>query len=615
MKEVIKETNRDIRIKIKKQQVDELSTRIKTISTKGEPFKEIRRLTGKQRRSCAEGRLKIGDTIVEGEEEKAEELARWYEEIAKEKVPDNANQIEIERKYEEVRAFKSKIKFDMDNPALEPKEEVLTNDKEMEAIRRRINNKKSSGSDGLTNHVIRKLPKYFWDCTTIMFNNCLVNGYFPKKWKTATIIPLLKTSKAEIPNDYRPISLLSNWGKCLEDVILNRLKNDEDEVVGVPAHQFAYKRGHSAVHAVDILGAEIEESRRLRMATVVIALDITKAFDIVWKKGLVYKLSNLGIEAEVKTIIADFLNERKGRVQVGKAVSREFRIERGVPQGSKLGPVLYNIYTGDFKMAINEKQGILNFADDSLLWTRERNEETAVKKATRNFADLSNQMQEWGIEVNKKKTKCVIISGGKKKRIYKRRRIKLRMNEEETVIENERSIKYLGQIINEHGNCKESAENAIRKGRAAYGMLRWIIRNKNMDMKVKKVMYTQLIRPTMEYGQEAWKGRKGNATRLEKLELLERKVLRAMTGLYRKEDGTYYNRKVLFKAAMIEESILEHMTKNAEKYEERKDAHRNEWFRSRMEDLFQRKVRMKVRNEEYERTTKEWKSKWYETAV
>lgn len=364
MKEVIKETNRDIRIKIKKQQVDELSTRIKTISTKGEPFKEIRRLTGKQRRSCAEGRLKIGDTIVEGEEEKAEELARWYEEIAKEKVPDNANQIEIERKYEEVRAFKSTIKFDMDNPALEPKEEVLTNDKEMEAIRRRINNKKSSGSDGLTNHVIRKLPKYFWDCTTIMFNNCLVNGYFPKKWKTATIIPLPKTSKAEIPNDYRPISLLSNWGKCLEDVILNRLKNDEDEVVGVPAHQFAYKRGHSAVHAVDILGAEIEESRRLRMATVVIALDITKAFDSVWKKGLVYKLSNLGIEAEVKTIIADFLNERKGRVQVGKAVSREFRIERGVPQGLKLGPVLYNIYTGDFKMAINEKQGILNFADD-----------------------------------------------------------------------------------------------------------------------------------------------------------------------------------------------------------------------------------------------------------
>lgn len=238
-----------------------------------------------------------------------------------------------------------------------------------------------------------------------------------------------------------------------------------------------------------------------------------------------------------------------------------------------------------------------------------------MKKATRNFADLSNQMQEWGIEVNKKKTKCVIIRGGKKKRIYKRRRIKLRMNEEETVIENERSIKYLGQIINEHGNCKESAENAIRKGRAAYGMLRWIIRNKNMDMKVKKVMYTQLIRPTMEYGQEAWKGRKGNATRLEKLELLERKVLRAMTGLYRKEDGTYYNRKVLFKAAMIEESILEHMTKNAEKYEERKDAHRNEWFRSRMEDLFQRKVRMKVRNEENERTTKEWKSKWYETAV
>lgn len=248
----------------------------------------------------------------------------------------------------------------------------------MDSIRRRINNKKSSGSDGLTNHVIRKLPKIFWDCTVILFNNCLVNGYFPKKWKNAIIIPIPKTGKAETPNDYRPISLLSNWGKCLEDVILSRLRNDEDEVVGV-------------------LGAEIEEGKRKRMTTVVIALDITKAFDSVWKKGLAYKIYYLPIEAEIKSIIADFMNERTARVQVGKEVSTEFKIERGVPQGSKLGPILYNIYTGDFKIQITEKQGMINFADDSLLWASERNEDTAVRRAETNFEELARQMESWGI--------------------------------------------------------------------------------------------------------------------------------------------------------------------------------------------------------------------------
>lgn len=73
-------------------------------------------------------------------------------------------------------------------------------------------------------------------------------------------------------------------------------------------------------------------------------------FDSVWTKGLVYKIYYLPIESEIKAIIANFMNERVARVQVGKEHSSFFRIERGVPQGSKLGPVLYSIYTGDFKV-------------------------------------------------------------------------------------------------------------------------------------------------------------------------------------------------------------------------------------------------------------------------
>lgn len=85
-KEVIKETNKDIRTKISKQQAEELETKIKAISTKGEPFKEIRRLSEVQRRSFSESKLMVRDEDVEGEKEKAKMLARWYEGIAKEKL-------------------------------------------------------------------------------------------------------------------------------------------------------------------------------------------------------------------------------------------------------------------------------------------------------------------------------------------------------------------------------------------------------------------------------------------------------------------------------------------------------------------------------------------------
>lgn len=99
-------------------------------------------------------------------------------------------------------------------------------------------------------------------------------------------------------------------------MILNRLKNEEDEVAGLPVQQF-YKMGHSAVNAVDLLGAEIEEGRRKMMTTVGIVLDITIAVDSVWTKGLVYKIYYLPIEAEIKSIIANFMTElpecRSGR--------------------------------------------------------------------------------------------------------------------------------------------------------------------------------------------------------------------------------------------------------------------------------------------------------------
>lgn len=87
----------------------------------------------------------------------------------------------------------------------------------------------------------------------VIINNCIANGYFPKKWKEAEIIPLQKKKKTESPNDYRPISLLSNLGKILEEVIILKMKDEDGEVKGTPENQFAYRPRNSAVNAVDIM--------------------------------------------------------------------------------------------------------------------------------------------------------------------------------------------------------------------------------------------------------------------------------------------------------------------------------------------------------------------------
>lgn len=135
-----------------------------------------------------------GKSVV-GDREKAEKLTEWYAEIAKVREPENEEKEEIDRVYEKVRNAKSLIVFDQWNEALNPKEENLTWSEEMDSIKKRINNNKSSGFDGISNHILRKIPRFFWDCTCVIVNNCIANWYFLRRWKETTTFPIPKTVK------------------------------------------------------------------------------------------------------------------------------------------------------------------------------------------------------------------------------------------------------------------------------------------------------------------------------------------------------------------------------------------------------------------------------------
>lgn len=82
----------------------------------------------------------------------------------------------------------------------------------------------------------------------------------------------------------------------------------------------------------------------------VVSLDIRKAFDSVWHKGLIHKLSRTGCDNHSVAMIKSFLKDRKAKIKINNQYSKEVRIERGVPQGTRLGPILYNIYTGEVKI-------------------------------------------------------------------------------------------------------------------------------------------------------------------------------------------------------------------------------------------------------------------------
>ena len=186
---------------------------------------------------------------------------------------------------------------------------------------------------------------------SIIFNRSLEQGYFPSSWKDANVIPIYKKEDKSLPSNYRPIWLLSIAGKTMERCVHKHLYNCMvTNQLLTPLHTY-----HKICEAVD-KGKEIRA----------VFCDISKAFDRVWHKGILYKLRCMGCSNRVVKWFESYLSQRRQRVVINGQSSDWVHILAGVPQGSILGPLLFLIYINDIVKHIG--CSIRLFADDTSLY-------------------------------------------------------------------------------------------------------------------------------------------------------------------------------------------------------------------------------------------------------
>lgn len=400
-----------------------------------------------------------------------------------------------------------------------PKSIEPTTPSEIKKIIHNLPTKKSPGPDKIPNLVLKNLPSKFITFTASLFNACFTHGYFPNQWKIANILMFNKPGKDKhLLTSYRPISLLNTMAKLLEKVILNRLQT-ELEIPGVLPHfQFGFRRHHSTTQQLLRMTEVIENGFENKKYTTAVFMDVAQAFDKVWLNGLKYKILQIHLPEYMSAILFSFLDDRQFRVRINNETSELKPIKAGVPQGSILGPHLFNIYMRD----IPTTDAILGmFADDTKIMTQHDNLEIAVQELQTATNIITFWFKKWNIKLNPDKCEC---------KIFTLRRIsnppKLYVNNTELEWNSKDStVRYLGLHFDTRLSWKHHINIKLQQAHIRLQQLFPILNRKsNLKIKCALLLYTSLLRPLLLYGCEVW----GNASKsnIKRVQVFQNKILR-----------------------------------------------------------------------------------------
>ena len=191
------------------------------------------------------------------------------------------------------------------------------------------------------------------------------------------------------PKSYRPISLFCVSYKILERFFYARVEPLIDPLL--PKEQAGFQRGKSTVDQVVLLTQNIENSFEAKKKAGAVFVDLTAAYDIVWHRGLTCKLLSLLPDKHMVRIIMELVQNRNFTLTTGDSKqSRLRRLKNGVPQGSVLAPLLFNIYTYDLPSMISRK---FAYADDLALLHSSRNWKDLEGTLSQDMLTLSAYLQ------------------------------------------------------------------------------------------------------------------------------------------------------------------------------------------------------------------------------
>lgn len=425
---------------------------------------------------------------------------------------------------------------DDDFPCLQNDIELDVDCKVLHTIIMNLKNKKANGYDKISNRMIKILHKFDNKALHTIFSKCLELVHFPHAWKKGKLKILNKPGKNPVnAKALRPLTLLPVLGKILEKIIKFHLERVLAGNHMLNDNQFAYRKGVGTEHAVTQLMKYIKEYKKRNRHVVIYSFDISGAFDKVsWSSIHQSLTSNIVPNALINIIRSFLVNRTIGHYDNNGGLITNRQLYCGVPQGSVLGPCLFNVVMSNVhKIAYNKDINLISYADDVILVAGiNQNEDLQIRQINETVLTINTSLNSARLTFNSQKTQCILFSNKKDRtQIKDKLESKIMINGEKINIQS--FIKYLGVIIDDQLNFGKHIEYITSKIMKYFNLFRALYGNKyGLNFKSRKILYQAIFLAITSYCSTTYFPNL-NKTQIRKLKSLQRKILISVASGYK----------------------------------------------------------------------------------